>query len=61
LRARFGDKVATPLISADRSLLGRARPGIDLAGAGALTLGSELAGEMMSAIEARALWARYGL
>jgi len=61
LRARFGDKVATPLISADRSLFGRLRPAMDLTGAGALGLGSELAGEMISAIEARALWARYGL
>ena len=61
LRARFGDKVATPLISADRSLFGRARPGIGLAPADVLGLGTELAGEMISAIEARALWARYGL
>ena len=61
LRTRFGDKVATPLISADRSLFGRARPGIGFAGADALGLGTELAGEMISAVEARALWARYGL
>jgi serine protease SohB len=61
LRARFGDKVATPLVSADRSLFGRSRSGIDLAGAGVLGLGTELAGDMISAIEARALWARYGL
>src|SRR6202163_5015137 len=33
LRARFGDKVVTPLIAAERSLLGRARPGIGLRGA----------------------------
>jgi hypothetical protein len=61
LRARFGDKVATPLISADRSLLGRARPGIDVGGVSGLAFGTEFAGEMISAIEARALWARYGL
>jgi len=61
LRARFGDKVMTPLISADRSLLGRPRPGLGFGRADALGLGSELAAEMISAIEARALWARYGL
>src|SRR6266702_4543032 len=30
LRARFGDEVVTPLIAAERSLFGRARPGIGL-------------------------------
>jgi signal peptide peptidase SppA len=71
LRARFGDKVVTPLIAAERSLFGRARAGIGLAGlslngAGAagfdpLTYGAELAGGIISALEERALWARYGL
>jgi signal peptide peptidase SppA len=66
LRARFGDKVVTPLIAAERSLFGRARPGIGLddIGPGAfsrLSHGAELAGGIISALEARALWARYGL
>jgi hypothetical protein len=69
LRARFGDKVVTPLIAAERSLFGRARPGIGLArvdaiGSGGfdpLAYGAELAGGMISALEERALWARYGL
>jgi serine protease SohB len=61
LRERYGDKVATPVISADRSLFGRPRPGIDLGGVDALRLGADLAGEMISALDARALWARYGL
>jgi serine protease SohB len=54
LRARFGDKVRMPLIQAERSFLGRRLPGI-----GALTPG--LADEIISALEERALWSRYGL
>jgi signal peptide peptidase SppA len=73
LRARFGDKVMTPLIAAERSLFGRVRPGVGLRdlGVGAsgfewsgfdpLSQGAELAGGIISALEARALWARYGL
>jgi serine protease SohB len=71
LRARFGDKVVTPLIAAERSLFGRARPGIGLQGMSAnlsgltgfdpLSYGAELAGGLISALEERALWARYGL
>jgi len=57
LRERFGDKVSTPLISADRGLFGRR-----LAGVGRSELISAgLAEDMISALEARALWARYGL
>jgi serine protease SohB len=71
LRARFGDKVVTPLIAAERSLFGRARSGIGLAGMSRngtgpggfdpLSYGAELAGGIISALEERALWARYGL
>jgi serine protease SohB len=71
LRARFGDQVMTPLIAADRNLFGRSRPGIGLSRFGsdgigparfeALSQGAELAGGIISALEARALWARYGL
>jgi serine protease SohB len=57
MRERFGDKVETPLVSAGRGLFGRATPGIgvdhfDRAG---------LADDLVSALEARAIWARYGL
>jgi serine protease SohB len=68
LRTRFGDKVVTPLIAAERNLFGRARPGIGLGwgaiGSGGfdpLSHGAELAGGIISALEARALWARFGL
>jgi serine protease SohB len=63
LRERYGDKVKTPLI-AERGLFGR-RPmgismGIDRGGWGSLSAPS-LAEDVVSALEARALWARYGL
>ena len=54
LRERFGDKVVTPLIAAERGLLGRRTPGVGFAPPG-------LPEEIVSALEARALWARYGL
>ncbi len=57
LRERFGDKVFTPLVTAERGLFGRRVWGVG---------GSEFgqvgfAEDMISALEARALWARYGL
>jgi serine protease SohB len=57
LRERFGDKVSMPLVSAERGLFGRRIPGL-----GERTgWESGLADELISALEARALWARYGL
>ena len=58
LRERFGDKVETPLISASRSLFGRTTPGV---GIERLAERESLADDLVSALEARALWARYGL
>jgi serine protease SohB len=57
LRERFGDKVETPLITAERRLFGRRVAGI---GAGPAAPGT-LAEDVIAALEARALWARYGL
>ena len=58
LRSRFGEEVRTPLIS-ERGLFGRRIPGI---GAAVDRLqGGDLAEDMISAIEARAIWARFGL
>jgi len=59
LRERFGDKVRTPLISAERSFFGRRLPGISAAAA--LGAPPGLADELISALETRALWSRYGL
>jgi ClpP class serine protease len=56
LRARFGDKVVTPLVSPPRSWLGRAQPGL-----AAFSGRADFAEDAVSALEARALWARYGL
>lgn len=59
LRERYGDKVRTPLISSERTFWGRKLPGVGLAEA----LGGHpgLADDLVSALEARALWSRYGL
>jgi serine protease SohB len=58
LRERYGDKVFTPLI-VDRGLFGRRTPA---AGVGDwLSERPGLAEDLISALEARALWARYGL
>jgi serine protease SohB len=59
LRERFGEKVYTPLISAERSLLGRRLPGVNLPDTVARYPG--LADDLISALEVRALWSRYGL
>jgi serine protease SohB len=60
LRERFGDSVMTPLIQAERGLFGRRLRGV--AGS-SLDLWARpgLADELVSTLEARALWARYGL
>jgi serine protease SohB len=57
LRERFGDKVVMPLIAAERGLLGRRVFGVGRSG----LMQPGLAEEAISALEARAIWARYGL
>ncbi len=59
LRERFGEKVRTPLIQAERGLFGRRVPGVNFAEALARQPG--LTDDLISALETRALWARYGL
>jgi signal peptide peptidase SppA len=56
LRERYGDKVRTPLVTPERGLFGRRTPGVSLAGAFADRPG--FADELISALEARALWSR---
>ena len=57
MRERYGDKVETPLVSAPRGLFGAPRRAsrIDR------LLDRGLADDLVSALEARAIWARYGL
>jgi signal peptide peptidase SppA len=59
LRERYGEKVRTPLIMAERSLLGRRLPSVNVVEA--LVKHPGLADDLISALEARALWSRYGL
>jgi len=59
LRERFGEKVYTPLVSAERSLLGRRLPGVNFADA--IVRYPGLADDLISALEVRAIWGRYGL
>jgi serine protease SohB len=59
LRERYGDKVVTPLI-AERGMFGRRLLGVG-SDMGSLWSGPGLADDVVSTLEARALWARYGL
>ena len=59
LRTRFGDKVLTPLIESARPSLIRRLVGAETGGDRWSRPG--LGEELVSALEARALWARYGL
>jgi serine protease SohB len=58
LRERYGENVMTPLVSAERGFLGRRLRGV---GADALEGCPGLAEDFVSALETRAIWARYGL
>ena len=59
LRARFGDGVVTPLVAPARGWFGRVQPGV--IGHESFLRAADFAEEVISALEARALWARYGL
>src|SRR5947209_3249400 len=61
LRARFGDDVITPLVAPARGWFGRVQPGVDTIHLAGLPRAADFAEEIISALEARALWARYGL
>jgi signal peptide peptidase SppA len=59
LRERFGPEVSTPLVSPSRNWFGRVQPGIQLAD---LMMGRVgFAEELVSALEQRAMWSRFGL
>ena len=59
LRARFGDDVVTPLVSPARGWFGRVQPGVSALDS--VLRSGNFAEEIISALETRAHWARYGL
>ena len=62
LRARYGDKLRTPVIETRPGLFGRRSPGVmGLAAGAAGEAGAGAAQALISAAEERALWARFGL
>jgi serine protease SohB len=74
LRERFGEKVVTPLVSAERGFFGRRVLGVgggDILGgmlgrdgpgrSAAAGVAAGFAEDLISALEARAMWARFGL
>ncbi len=61
LRARFGDEVKMPLMAQERSFFRRVLPGVGAGGLDGLLQRAGLAEDVISALEARAWWARYGL
>ena len=61
LRTRFGDDVVTPLVAPARGWFGRLQPGVGTTDLAGLPRAADFAEEVISALEARALWARYGL
>jgi len=61
LRTRFGDDVVTPLVAPVRGWFGRLQPGVGTTNLDGLPRAADFAEEVISALEARALWARYGL
>jgi serine protease SohB len=60
LRERYGEKVEMPLVSAARGWFGRSTPGVTT-NVGDLLERPGLTDELISTLEARAIWARYGL
>jgi serine protease SohB len=65
LRARYGEDVAMPVVAAERSLFGRRSPGVSgRSGEGIMEHLLERPGiteDILSAIESRAIWGRFGL
>jgi len=67
LKARYGDKVVTPLVQPGGGLFGRKTPGVNALGAtfdmaqASAAIGAGLADNILSVAEERALWSRYGL
>jgi serine protease SohB len=60
LRARYGEKVEMPLVAAKTGWFGRASPGVG-ARIGDLLAQRGLTDDLISSLEERAIWSRYGL
>lgn len=60
LRERYGKDVRIPLV-AERGWFGRRVPGVGLSEMERMLANAGFADEIVSALEARAIWARYGL
>jgi serine protease SohB len=58
LRERFGDKVETPIVTSSRGWFGRSVPGVEWS---QMFDRAGFADEIVSTLETRAMWARYGL
>jgi serine protease SohB len=61
LRERFGENVRTPLISAERGFFGRRISGVGPVNLDDFHGHPGFAEEILSALEARAIWGRFGL
>ncbi len=64
MRALYGEDVKLRLVSMERGLFRRRSPGVGVAGAfgfGLPDVGRTIVDDVISAVEERALWARYGL
>ncbi|MCJ8143577.1 S49 family peptidase [Ancylobacter sp. A5.8] len=62
LKARYGEKVVTPLIQSSGGLFGRRTPGVSTAALPeAAAIGAGFAEQMLGAAEERAMWSRFGL
>jgi serine protease SohB len=61
LRTRFGEDVRMPLMAQERSFFRRVLPGVGPGGLEGWLRRADLAEDIISAVEARAWWARYGL
>jgi ClpP class serine protease len=65
LRQRFGEDVRMPLVASERSFFGRRTPGVTGVAQERILNGvigrPGLVDDIISAIETRAIWARFGL
>jgi serine protease SohB len=61
LRERYGEEVSTPLVAPERGFFGRRLRGVELTELDPVWSRAGWAEDLVSALETRALWSRYGL